>query len=808
MSDGNFWRRNSASRGPPGGGGAPFYKRGTNGNSAAQNSFPPSNSYAPAHYKNNSAGGPAEFVTATKTAHSGNHKLPEDMNPTDVITVNIPVVAPDKDKVYRWLIGRNGTNIKLMQSTGVSIQVDRRLGNICLEGEVPLVEKVKTVIERLASDTASPSVGCGGKKVMTAIKRLIADCAAYHAQTNKHSSHHIGLTADATNVPRFGSGANRQFEKPSNFQNPPAAPQAQFVPQNPAQSKGSGLQRYNALAQQSKGTVANKQSTNPALSYPPSRTANNYNDRGIGMQTSNAYGASCSSPQGVEENVSVTIQVTAPDKDKVYRWLIGRNGTNIKLMQSTGVQIQVDRKTGTVLLEGNSVLVQKVRAVIERLMFDTASPLVGCGGKKVMTAIKRLIADCASLHAKNGYNGPSAIATHQSAGRETQGAAHANGHNMNSYRGKPNHPVNRNMQQPFRQRQFSQQNTEVYICTIQIAVGEGKREKAYSRLIGRGGNVIRRMERHSGAEIKVEKHDGNVNIRGKKEAVEKARMMVSSVLTGVQNDNFGNEFDDLLQLPGGNLMGRVIMPRLMSQHQGSLTKQFNNPNGRNQQGQSSRPGFMNTTDNKYLHKETANHGGSNLSGNDQKRTDSRFRFAAPPQPEHAMYSSNKLAFQRQNSNGLDTNNHGAASSIYSPSGWGQAPRGALNQGLAATWNGAFFSPESAGGQYLNQDARNNDARKSTRNNISTFGVAPQSQQLGMNGTSQMLQSQGGSAAANANQLNNNLPNSWGSLGRGDTNAFDVPPNAEGPLFSLGNANTNLQNADASLWGGYKAGSGY
>ena len=33
-------------------------------------------------------------------------------------------------------------------------------------------------------------------------------------------------------------------------------------------------------------------------------------------------------------------------------------------------------------------------------MQDTASPLVGCGGKKVMTAIKRLIADCASVHAR------------------------------------------------------------------------------------------------------------------------------------------------------------------------------------------------------------------------------------------------------------------------------------------------------------------------------------------------------------------------------------------------------------------------
>ena len=104
------------------------------------------------------------------------------------IKVNILVTAPDKDKVYRWLIGRNGTNIKLMQSTGVSIQVDRRLGNICLEGDPVLVDKVSRVINRLAADTASSSVGCGGKKVMTAIRRLISDCAAYHSNNNNFSN--------------------------------------------------------------------------------------------------------------------------------------------------------------------------------------------------------------------------------------------------------------------------------------------------------------------------------------------------------------------------------------------------------------------------------------------------------------------------------------------------------------------------------------------------------------------------------------------------------------------------------------------
>ena len=37
------------------------------------------------------------------------------------------------------------------------------------------------------------------------------------------------------------------------------------------------------------------------------------------------------------------------------------------------------------------------------------------------------------------------------------------------------------------------QGQDNYVCNIEIAVSTHKREKAYSRLIGRGGNVIRRM---------------------------------------------------------------------------------------------------------------------------------------------------------------------------------------------------------------------------------------------------------------------------------------------------------------------------
>ena len=65
-------------------------------------------------------------------------------------------------------------------------------------------------------------------------------------------------------------------------------------------------------------------------------------------------------PPGLDR-VTKMLYVTAPDKDKVYRWLIGQNGTNIKLMQSTGVSIQVDRKAGTVLLDGETVLVEKFK---------------------------------------------------------------------------------------------------------------------------------------------------------------------------------------------------------------------------------------------------------------------------------------------------------------------------------------------------------------------------------------------------------------------------------------------------------------
>ena len=52
------------------------------------------------------------------------------------------------------------------------------------------------------------------------------------------------------------------------------------------------------------------------------------------MSPNSHYRGSSSSTNGKRPAVTVNILVTAPDKDKVYRWLIGRNGTNIKLMQS------------------------------------------------------------------------------------------------------------------------------------------------------------------------------------------------------------------------------------------------------------------------------------------------------------------------------------------------------------------------------------------------------------------------------------------------------------------------------------------
>ena len=278
------------------------------------------------------------------------------------------------------------------------------------------------------------------------------------------------------------------------------------------------------------------------------------------------------------------LYVTAPDKDKVYRWLIGRNGTNIKLMQSTGVSIQVDRKSGTVLLEGETILVRKVQTVIERLMQDTASPLVGCGGKKVMTAIKRLIADCASVHARksnanvmkprysthgdnrNAFsaNSFSNIASNARDPRSRNNSRFGSKSvNIRSGNSASMFPVNRYAPKGTYMNNMHDQGQDNYVCNIEIAVSTNKREKAYSRLIGRGGNVIRRMERHSGAEIKVDKNQRNVFIQGKKEDVEKARMMVSSILTGVENDELSEDFS--FSMPFSNSTnGSLLQPQQQS----------------------------------------------------------------------------------------------------------------------------------------------------------------------------------------------------------------------------------------------------
>ena len=480
------------------------------------------------------------------------------------IKVNILVTAPDKDKVYRWLIGRNGTNIKLMQSTGVSIQVDRRLGNICLEGDPVLVDKVSRVINRLAADTASSSVGCGGKKVMTAIRRLISDCSAYHSNNNRFSNR-INNRGELRKTPSHGGPkgnpdggmnstifSNRESSSlaTKNFISKPEAVQ------NP--------QRINYGHQDTRKVESFNQTQHEYTKRAPFKADVMKFERlsGRDIDKTNAQN-SVSNPD--TERISKMLYVTAPDKDKVYRWLIGRNGTNIKLMQSTGVSIQVDRKAGTVLLEGETILVRKVQTVIERLMQDTASPLVGCGGKKVMTAIKRLIADCASVHARksNGlgtgalkprYNkhadnrntlSTGSFGNISSNSRDPRSRNNSRfgstSVNMRSGNTTSMLPVNRYAPNGTYRNTMHGQGQDNYVCNIEIAVSTNKREKAYSRLIGRGGNVIRRMERHSGAEIKVDKNQRNVFIQGKKEDVEKARMMVSSILTGVENDELAED---------------------------------------------------------------------------------------------------------------------------------------------------------------------------------------------------------------------------------------------------------------------------
>jgi rRNA processing protein Krr1/Pno1 len=680
-----------------------------------------------------------------------NDRRVEGSRPT--VTINIPVNAPDKDKVYRWLIGRNGTNIKLMQSTGVSIQVDRKLGNISLEGDIALVEKVRNVILRLASDTASSSVGCGGKKVMTAIKRLIADCAAYHATQNEGFGVATNSVTQAHPPAPQRSHGNVGY---AHKQNPQQAAKTMPAPGNP--NTLSQLGRRNATSSMGlQSTSSNTFLANRAsFSDRPSHTDQSIRDLQNGL-ISNKNGT---------DTVTKTIYVTAPDKDKVYRWLIGRNGTNIKLMQSTGVLIQVDRKCGTVLLEGKTALVSKVQSVIERLMYDTASPLVGCGGKKVMTAIKRLIADCASVHASSRYSNET---PHGEKLRLSNGGGPTA--QFNSRSSVQNQHL-QNVGGADSTKSSSQMKVApTYICTIQIAVGEGKREKAYSRLIGRGGNVIRRMERHSSAEIKVDKHDGSVLIRGKKDAVEKARMMVSSVLTGVKNDDFRNEFDDLLQFPpGGNLMGSVMMPRLLDAELDNLYAQI--------------PRDFFTESGHSDSTPFAKDGTVGASGVTSARSGSRFSFGNPDKIP-GVPTSNRSTFE---TNGQVNLHHGFAdtwtppsTSIKPVSGVHAPSNMPLSSG--SVWDSSFFPSSSRrpGEQYAGMPINPNH-----------FFQPP------------LNEHQFAQGKVNMTGLNSNA---WESLPNplpDDIGVNSTKQNTAAQNSDIQNTTTNVADfpAPASLWGGY------
>ena len=116
--------------------------------------------------------------------------------------------------------------------------------------------------------------------------------------------------------------------------------------------------------------------------------------------------------------------------------------------------------------------------------------------------------------------------------------------------------------------------------------------------------------------------------------------MVSSVLTGVQNDNLGSELNDLLHTPDVNLMGRVIMPRLMAQQ----NRPFSNSLGNfaNQGIRNAPPGFHNSNQNPSVNKEI-------MKG--QERTASRFQFAVPSASDQgkapAPHSTSSQVFQGQ-----------------------------------------------------------------------------------------------------------------------------------------------------------------
>ena len=279
------------------------------------------------------------------------------------------------------------------------------------------------------------------------------------------------------------------------------------------------------------------------------------------------------------------------------------------------------------------------------------------------------------------------------------------------------------------------------------------------------------MERHSSAEIKVDKHDGSVLIRGKKDAVEKARMMVSSVLTGVKNDDFRNEFDDLLQFPpGGNLMGSVMMPRLLDAELDNLYAQI--------------PRDFFTESGHSDSTPFAKDGTVGASGVTSARSGSRFSFGNPDKIP-GVPTSNRSTFE---TNGQVNLHHGFAdtwtppsTSIKPVSGVHAPSNMPLSSG--SVWDSSFFPSSSRrpGEQYAGMPINPNH-----------FFQPP------------LNEHQFAQGKVNMTGLNSNA---WESLPNplpDDIGVNSTKQNTAAQNSDIQNTTTNVADfpAPASLWGGY------
>ena len=172
---------------------------------------------------------------------------------------------------------------------------------------------------------------------MTAIKRLISECASLQVQYG------IGKGAHASRYNGGGGGNNRNIgSSSSNSKAPISAQQHRF-----AQEKGYAGKRYEEQSQRHMNNIGAQHYNHQRAIEGSTAGQGKENSSDEKPMASRESGSSAYAQKDMSsDRIIVDMKVTAPDKDKVYRWLIGRNGTNIKLMQSTGVSIQVDAVGG------------------------------------------------------------------------------------------------------------------------------------------------------------------------------------------------------------------------------------------------------------------------------------------------------------------------------------------------------------------------------------------------------------------------------------------------------------------------------